>query len=318
MKKSDTNERMLRLLEILYTKSDAHHLYTMPMLLDALEEYEIYADRRSVYAQIHTLQECGFPIVYTRKGQGYYYEHPFTQAEIFALYSAIDNLSALSVENSTRLKEKLHTQLPQFQPPTYTIANRQNKTENQHIFTYMDRIFYAIQHAYAVSFLYYDLEIDRKKHYRRNKERYHLVPYAIVAENQWFYCVCYEEKHQAFITFRIDKMEDVKVLEETMVLHPFQLEQFLQSSFNMYKGNPQTITIAFAKEMANYVFDQFGDAMIISKVTDASFVANIKTTITPTLLAWILQFQNQLTVLKPQELIDELLLVAEDIRKKYR
>ena len=70
--------------------------------------------------------------------------------------------------------------------------------------------------------------------------------------------------------------------------------------------------------MANYVFDQFGKELIISKVNQNDFIANIRTAITPTLISWILQFESQLTILKPQELIDAVLDIANHIRRKYR
>ncbi|MBP3891158.1 MAG: WYL domain-containing protein [Solobacterium sp.] len=317
MKKNDTSERLLRLIEILQAKTDPEHLLTMPALISELEAYGIHSDRRSIYKQLHLLKESGYPIHYTRKGQGYYFAHPFNEAEVFLLMDAIQHIKALSNESTKELQKKIQKQFA-MQAKSPIQARNLPKTTNHHVLRFINQLLRAIQYGYPASFQYYDLSIDQQKKYRRNRQKYTYVPYAIVSDNGWYYCVFYDEKHAQFITFRIDKMEQLSIEFTPSASHPFELDDFLRKSFHMYRGEAQTITIQFDASMANYVFDQFGKELIISKVNQNDFIANIRTAITPTLISWILQFESQLTILKPQELIDAVLDIANHIRRKYR
>jgi predicted DNA-binding transcriptional regulator YafY len=47
------------------------------------------------------------------------------------------------------------------------------------------------------------------------------------------------------------------------------------------------------------------------------FTVSIKTSLTPTLIAWILTFYDRITVRKPQELIDQLRRISDDINQRY-
>ena len=122
MKKNDTSERLLRLIEILQAKTDPEHLLTMPALISELEAYGIHSDRRSIYKQLHLLKESGYPIHYTRKGQGYYFAHPFNESEVFLLMDAIQHIKALTNEstkskNNSPCKRNLPSKLVTYPKP---------------------------------------------------------------------------------------------------------------------------------------------------------------------------------------------------------
>lgn len=317
MKKSDTSERLLRIIEILQKNTDEDQPLTMPDLLFELEQFGIVSDRRSVYKQISLLKKCGYPIYY-KNNHGYYYKHPFSLAETFILMDSIENSKALSPSLTSSLQEKIISNLPVHQNTAIkTTHTNSRKVNHPQLLEIMNLLLRAIQNSYPVSFQYFDLQIDQTKKYRKNKKVYTFVPYAIVSDDGWYYCIFYSETYESFLNFRIDKMERVTIEETPSETVPFHLEDYLRSSFHMYQGEAQTITIRFQLDMANYVFDQFGRQLIISKVTDKDFIANIRTAITPNLVSWLIQFQESLEILKPQELIDEMIRVSLEIRRKY-
>ena len=92
----------------------------------------------------------------------------------------------------------------------------------------------------------------------------------------------------------------------------------MKTSMQMYHGKPAAVSIEFNASMANPVLEQFGDNMIISKRTDTTFIANIKTTLSPTLTSWLIQYHEQLHILRPQSLIKEMRHIALELLEKYK
>ena len=85
----------------------------------------------------------------------------------------------------------------------------------------------------------------------------------------------------------------------------------------MYSGEATTVSLKCPINLSNILFDEFGKDIIISKTTDDYFIVNIRTSITPTLTSWILQFYDKIEVVKPKELIDELKKISKSIKEKY-
>ena len=120
-----------------------------------------------------------------------------------------------------------------------------------------------------------------------------------------------------FTNYRIDKMETIRLIEQTVETIAFNLDDHLQTSMKMYAGKAETITVKCTTDMASIIQDEFGSHMIISEVKDNSFTVSLKTAITPTLLSWLLLFYNRVTVIQPAELKEKLLTIANTVIDTY-
>ncbi len=313
-------DRILTLLKILQEHSSKQTIISMPEIQAMMELEGFDCDRRTLYSDIASLKEHNFPIIYTRREkQGYYYIHPFTSSEAFLLNDAIDTISSLSKQESSQLKDKIQSLSSSIEKVSipYDSSTLQPKTDNKMVLHTIETLLQAIHSCHYVSFTYYDTTVTQEKKYRREKQKYKYIPYAILSNNGRYYCIFYSEKHDTFSPYRIDKMESIQ-LEEQGNSHPFNLQNWLSSSFQMFKGKPQTITLRCKTSISNILFDQFGKSMIISEVGKDDFVVNIRTSLTPTLETWLLQFEDSITILHPQELIDDYLKLATSIQKKYK
>ena len=54
--------KLYRLAQIMSEQTDEDHYITMPEIMSALEEYEITADRKSIYADLKDLEKLGIEI----------------------------------------------------------------------------------------------------------------------------------------------------------------------------------------------------------------------------------------------------------------
>lgn len=318
MKPGDTVARVLVLYNILKTQTDRDHIMTTPQLADELEAQGFSCDRRTIYDAIRALQDNGYDIRYTRHGQGYWLEPEMSAAEVLFLADAVQNSPALSLRESRKLIAKLTSTLSEYEQDALPIIPAAvTKTSSDEVLHNIELLLKAIPQSHPVNFRYFDLNPDRSRRYRKNRQRYHLVPYAVVSNSGRFYCVCWSEGHEDFAAYRIDKMDCLEVCEETADPRPFDLASWLRSSFNMYKGAPDTVTCDFDISLINPLYDQFGSNIIISSVSTDSFRASIRTAVTPTLISWLLQFYDRLTVISPPALISSLNTIADTLHAKY-
>lgn len=306
--------------QALTKQSDAKHLLSMTDLRSYCDFAGHPADRRTIYKSIDMLKAAGVNIVFVRrKGkQGYYLKHLFTNADALFLINACMESSALSIQETDELVHKILRLIPeqsisQLPPLTANPA----KVEHRHLLEDLEKLFPAIAKKYYVEFLYFDITVTKKKKYRKENEKYRLVPYAVISENERYYVVFYSAKHQSFANYRLDKMDTITITDVQSEVVPFSLEDHLRSSFQMYHSNPQTVTAVFDNSLSSIVFDQFGENIVISAVNDTTFTASIRTTVTPPLVSWFLQFYDKVTIQKPKSLIEEYQKIAQSLQKTY-
>lgn len=300
--------------------SDSKHLVSMTDLRTYCDLAGHPADRRTIYKSIDMLKEAGVEIVFVRKNgqQGYYLKHIFTNAEALFLMNACRESSALSIQETEQLVSKIKNVLPEekiSQIPA--LSANPAKTEHHPILEDAEKLLPAIANNYFVEFLYYDITVTKKKKYRKDRKPYRLVPYAVISENGRYYVVFYSEKHQSFANYRLDKMDQIVVTTERSEGIPFSLQDHLRNSFQMYHSNPQTVTAVFDNSLSSIVFDQFGGNIVISAVNDTTFTASIRTSITPPLIAWFLQFYDKVVIKKPKALIEDYQKIAETLMHTY-
>ena len=315
----DAAGRTLLILNILQKQSDAEHIISMPDLIAELAAKGIAADRRTIYQSLDALRRNGWDIRFTRRlGQGYYLNRPFQPAEIMILTDAVQNSPAITGDQADHLSERLKNLLSIRQQellPAFSAA--EEKTDNPNVIRYIEILLEAAAGRHPVEFRYYDVSVNRQKKYRRSRRSYHLLPCAVMSSQGRYYGVFFDRKYGDFAAYRIDKMEQLQMLEETEEPVYFDAEAWRRTSFDMYHGEAVTVTAVFDRSLSNALFDRFGQNIIISNVTDTDFTASIRTAVTPTLTAWFLQFYDRITILRPASLITALQDIAASIHSTY-
>ena len=324
MKKNPLHaERTLTLLNILKEETDPDHLLSMTDLLLRLQEKGITAERKSVYDSLKALNRAGFETVLVRKKylQGYYLCHPFSPAEILILRDLLVQSVSLSKEETERIAGLLEGLLSRAQAaslPSFRSTPAYQKTDNSEVISVLEHAIRAIGEQRYLDFRYYDLSVTRTRHYRRNARLYHLLPVAVMSELSRFYIVFYSPKYGNFANYRADRMSGVAFSDEISDPVLFDEEAWQRHTFQMYAGQPSTITLECPLSLISQIYDQFGKNLIISRLSDSSFTVHVRSALTPPLVSWILTFYREITVISPRELIDELLNISEVLEKKYR
>ena len=300
--------------------SDPAHPLSIMDMQKLLEETGRKADRRTIYASLEALKENGETIHMIRRDRktGYYMERAFSQEEIFLLCSDLSDSPALSETTITTMQEKLKNLLSDHEqkqvpslPPFVGAHQSIDLLPSIHL------LLEAIASTRPITFRYFDLDCYRQRVYRNNT--YRMVPYAIASQNGKYYCILYSFTHMGFGNYRIDKMDDIVVEDNTVPSVPFNLADHMRTSFQMYHGHSQTVTCRFDLSFAGYVYDHFATKdIIISHVDDTTFTASLRTAVTPTLISWIMQFHDRIEVLEPDFLKQQLFTQGKQIYDQYR
>lgn len=312
---------MTTLYHFFNDQTDIDHPITIPDLIAELETKEVFTDRRTIYKCIESLSEAGVQIQHVRVGKkhAYYLKHSFSLSEALVLIEHISSSPAFSSSETKLLTKKIGSSLSTYQrnliPECYVSSS---KTDNDQFLNNIQIILPAISSCTAIEFQYYDLTIKRKRRYRKDNKIYHLTPYAIVSDNGKYYCVFYDHKHESFSNYRLDKMDHVQVTDDKDTPVPFSLEDHMRTSMNMYHGKGATITLKCNRLLENRILEEFGDNhIILNDMDEESFTVSVKTSITPTLKSWLVLYYDQIEIIKPDSLKEDMKEIGSHLLKLY-
>lgn len=303
-------QKLLEILRLLQRETDAEHPIKCSEIIARLSQNKISAERKSVYSDIEILRQAGWDIRY-RKNEGYWLNPRYSLAQLKLLSDAVSSLTMLSAVQAEQLNGALMAECPRFQQPQLTPILPADHTSGADILANIDQILRALRESVEIEFRYFDITVHKQKRYRRQSQTYQLFPYALIRENQRYYCVGYSFHHQGFSHYRLDKMEQIRLKKEPLARLPFDLKEYTARSFGMYASDPVNMTLRFDLSLANTVFDRFGQDILITRITDQDFDVNLTLSVAPPFLGWLFQFGRRVRILQPQSLKDQLREAAE-------
>ena len=107
-----TNQKfkLYRLAQIMLERTDEEHFITMPEIKEALEAYEITADRKSIYNDLKDLEKLGIEVEGEPVGNRYHYHvvsREFELPELKLLVDAIQSSKFITERKSNALIKKI-------------------------------------------------------------------------------------------------------------------------------------------------------------------------------------------------------------------
>lgn len=136
-------------------------------------------------------------------------------------------------------------------------------------------------------------------------------PYKLVYKSKAWYLRAFCTEKQDMRTFKLNRILEMTLLEESFVRRSFPEEQ--DESVDDYP----LIVLRFPKEMAYRVYDEF-DADQIERQENGELVTSARMPEGAWLLSFLLSFGTQVEILSPDYLREEIVRQAEKILKKYK
>lgn len=307
--KANQRLKILYLYKILFEQTDEEHYITMPQIIEELKKYGIKAARSSLYSDIKALTEFGVDIVLNRRNNAGYsiVNREFEIPELILLADAVTCSHFFTRKKTKALVSKLEQLCSVHEAKGIDINAfivNNDKFDNEQIYQNVYTIHQAILRKKQISFKYFNYDLKKRKKYT-GKSRI-CSPYALTWSNERYYLVAYYEKYCEISHFRVDKMESVEVLEEPAQVLPkdFNLSEYLKSTFSMFCGSAQTVTLRFKNSLINAVIDHFGPKVQISSDDNEHFIveASVRTEHPETFFGWMFQFGDAAEILGPLEL----------------
>ncbi|MBQ9997800.1 MAG: WYL domain-containing protein, partial [Clostridia bacterium] len=252
MKLSHQKLKMMYLAKILLDKTDEEHTITVPEMIAELAKLGISAERKSIYDDLEYLQLYGLDICSNKTRTTNYYiaSRDFELPELKLLVDSVQASKFITRKKSMELISKIekltsHENAKKLQRQVF-ITNRV-KTLNEQIYYNVDKIHEAIAANKQITFKYYILDVNKKKVYRKDGGLYTESPVSLTWDDENYYLITYKEKYDSYTHYRVDKMENIELMEEDRVLSdkPFDLSHYSKTMFQMFSGEETDVSIEF-------------------------------------------------------------------------
>jgi len=313
------------LLHLLQEESDEDHILSAPQIMEKLKTvYGIELERRTLYSNVEILRQAGYEISdFHDNGKGYYLiSRQFEKGEVLLLCNAIHASHYISSRQSNELIEKLLDTLSiekqkEFRSSVY-LPNRQ-KTENKQLFLNIDLVSEAIRDRRAIQFTYMRYDITRHMVPRR-EEPYQVEPRYIVYADGRPYMIVTSRNHPNYSHYRLDRMENLKVLEVPAPRLPRgsqeEAYQYAANKLFMFAGEPGWVSFRCQNRIMDQMVDVFGPEMKMLPDDGEHFLARVSTTEDGALFL-AQQFMDAIEITDPPELRERMRKRISEVRKLY-
>lgn len=327
---------IINILDILKRYTDENHRLSQKQIADILKkEYNVKVERKTIKRNIMNLIDFGYEIEYTETVRfiknksgikeesstlsDFYLKRDFTDSELRLLIDSLlfnRYLPARQCKDMITKIEGLSNEF--FKSRVKHIQNLpDNMPRNNQIFFTLDVLDEAISKNKKVSFTYNEYGTDKKLHPRKS-EPYVINPYQMVAVNDKYYLICNVDKYDNVAHFRVDRMTDIKMLQEKVkpqkqvkgLENGIDLPKHVMEHIYMFSGESIRVKFKAKKYILSEILDWFGKEVQFMDETDDEVTCSVYVN-EMSMRKWALQYALHVKVLSPQNLVDN---IKEDLK----
>lgn len=316
-KNTNQKQKILRLMEIFFERTDREHPMTVPMLIDALSEYQITTERKSVYDDISTLKAFGMDIrSQGGKGRGYYLgERKLGVNDVEVLIDLVHCSTFLTSQKGTELIQKLEGLASRGQRRLLQRRTRlqgRKKTENGQVYFSLSLLHQAIEERKAVRFYYaeYRVRFGRGNSILReinpNRPPEEIFPTGLFYEEDTLFCVGVQAKTGGTKKYLVDRMERLQLsLKEK--------PEKISGIESMAGREEKTIVkLRVSNELAGELVQRYGSDLFLFPSGERHFTVNIPVVPDAAFLGWVFGFGGKAMILAPHETAERMRKLLEE------
>lgn len=293
---------------------------------------ELEINPRTVYRDLEALQAAGFPI-YTDKVEGkslwsfldvikHQIPIPFTLMELMALYFSSDMMKVFRgtvfYESLESLFKKVRTTLPpesiKYLDSAEQTIHISHKPHNRfsEFKEIINRINQAALQKKTVDIVYFTM--SRKKESRRLVD-----PYKVWFFGGTLYLIGKCHNRNEVRIFALDRIKMLHITEESFqVPEDFSLDEFMNHSFGVFKGEPCHVRVWFHADIAGYIKEKvWVENQEIVLQEDGSIIFQADVAGIDEIKFWIMSWGAKAEVLEPESLREEVSAEAESMVSLY-
>lgn len=322
--------KLLYILKILTQLTDEEHPMSATEICERLAECGVTAERKSIYNDIECLVSFGYDIIFTRTPKNGYFlaSREFELPEIFLLCDAVRTAKFISEKKTRELTAKLDGLISKYQSKRNIhgiYIDSSNKTHNEELFYNIDSINTAITEGKKIKFTYSKRVLQEGKNIITESKTRIVSPYAMTWQFDYYYLIGNYEKYDNLMNLRIDRIHSVEILDEPIrhfsevsdYSDTFDVADYTKKLFGMFGGNTQEIKLRCSNKLLEQVTDRFGENIFITNVNEKTFDFTAKAAVSEGLVTWIMNYGDNIKVIKPDDLKQKIIDRADKILKIY-
>ena len=316
-------ETLLYLKQFFEEKTDEDHPATMKQIREYLKANGVEAERKSVYTDLDALSDFGMDVRKDEYGKSYqWYDREFELPEVKLIIDSVASSKFLSEKKSDALIKKLGKLVSEHQRKELRRQVRvmgRAKSMNNSVLINTDAIHAAIAANTTVKFKYFHYNLKLERNYSRKGEVFEVSPWALLYDNDNYYLLAFIEGN--FRTYRVDRMANVeqgtKEREGKEEFENMDMPSYSKSTFGMYNGKQEKVTMVFQNRMLDTVIDQFGKDVWLSKVDDQHFKVTVPVAVSPQFFAWVFGLGNYVTITEPESVVKQMKDMLGKVTQRY-
>ena len=320
--------KMLYLVQLFSRETDDAHKLTMPEIISKLAADGVNADRKTLYQDFEELRRFGFDIISEKDGRNFYYylgSRDFELPELKLLVDSVQSSKFITDKKSGQLIKKLESLVSKYegsQLHRQVIIAGRVKTMNESIYYNVDKIHAAIGADRQIRFRYFDWNLKKEMEPRYSGRWYQLSPWALMWDDEKYYLVAYDSKHETIIHYRVDKMTQIGILDEKREGHEafgkFNIAHYTNTLFGMYAGDETKVTIEAENRLVSVFIDRFGKDIIIAPVDEGHFRTTVTVAVSNQFFGWIMAIDGDVKIVAPDSVVMQMKALIERLAEKYK
>lgn len=304
------SDRLLLILRYLQENSDAGKQVSTRDIRNMLSEHGIEAHISTLRGDIAALRRAGFDIASEETNglvtQYSYVDRPWDLPELQILIDAVNACQFITPAKTRMLIEKLRSMagpsLREKLVPGIQIEDRV-KAPNEMILYVVQDVMRAIRLKKQITFRYFAYDTDFSRVMKHGGLVYQVSPYAMIWQDDRYYAVGFSERHGKIAKFRLDRMEQPKILRKGAVPVPdeFELGAYATKVIHMYDpGVEEEVTLRCRRGMMDHLVDRFGTNVKVINMDDRCFDAKVTVNVSRTFYGWLFQFAGEMNLIAPE------------------
>lgn len=315
-KGSNQKFKLYRLAQIMLERTDEEHYISMPEIMAALSEYDVTADRKSIYNDLRDLSVFGIEVEGEPIGNRYHYHvtnRSFELPELKLLVDAIQSSKFITEKKSYALIKKMETLASKYDAQKLqrqVYVSGRIKTMNESIYYTVDAIHNAISENKKIKFQYFQWNAKKEMELRHNGAWYHISPWGLSWDDENYYLVGYDTDAGMIKHYRVDKMLHIKISDESREgkehFKKLDMADYAKKSFGMFGGKEQTVKLSVHNKLAGVIIDRFGKDVMMIPADEGHFNVNVDVRVSRQFLGWVFSLGSDIQIVGPDDVVEQM------------
>lgn len=324
---SNQKLKLMYIADLLLKNSDEENVFSMADIISYLASNGISAERKGIYNDMELLRQFGLDIIFRKEEPSGYYigSREFELAELKLLVDAVWSSKFITDKKSKELIRKINSLTSKGEArklERQVVVAGRIKSMNESIYYNVDKLHEAIGGNRMVSFKYYEWLPNKHMEYRKNGARYLVSPWTLYWSDENYYLIAYDHMAELIKYYRVDKMDDIEICKGKRLGREAYASlvkgDFTKTTFNMFAGREETVTLIVANRLAGVIIDRFGKDVFMHPYDKTHFKASVRVSVSNQFFGWLAGLSGDAYISSPENVAEEFKQYLTDILKNYQ